>query len=173
MKLTIFCSSKENLNNIYYDNANILLNNINNNITIVYGGGQKGIMGCIKKSFKGNIITSNLYKFQDKYDKDDYIYDTISLRQNKLITLGDCYLILPSSYGTHFEALEVITNNDINECNKKIFILNINNIFDDFLIYLKSLYTKNFISRELESLNVIIESDPIKLASIINNFNHI
>jgi len=172
--LTIFCSSKENLNNIYYSSVENIIKKINpNEFNIVYGGGNSGIMGIVRNtwiSLGGTIISSNIDKFIDNKIKDDYIFDNIIDRQKKLVELGDAYLILPGGYGTHYEMLEVITKNDINEAAKPVFIYNINGIFDNFIIQIEILIKEGFITRDLKKLNVFIECDECKLLEIINNY---
>ena len=51
-----------------------------------------------------------------------FVFDNIHDRQKKLIELGDAYLILPGGCGTHYEFFQILTQNDIGETNKSIFI---------------------------------------------------
>jgi len=101
---------------------------------------------------------------------DDYVFDNIIDRQKKLVELGDGYLILPGGYGTHYEMLEVITKNDVGEASKPIFIFNINKVFDCFIEHINNLVKEGFITRDLNKLNVHVESDAKELADIINNW---
>ena len=172
--LTVFCSSKQNLNPIYYSQVEKLIKLLNpSDYNIVYGGGSTGIMGTTRKSWLdigGTIISSNIYRFVEPNIIDDYLFDNIIDRQKKLVELGDGYLVFPGGYGTHYEALEVITKNDIGEAFKPIFILNTNGIFDNFIYQINKLVNEGFITRNLNKLNVFVESDPEKLINIINNY---
>lgn len=172
--LTLFCSSKQNLNALYYSEARVLVSKLNPRIfNIVYGGGSIGIMGVVRDTWLkvgGKIISSNIYRFVEKDIRDDYLYDNIIDRQKKLVELGDGYLVLPGGYGTHYEALEVITKNDIGEASKPIFILNTNGIFDNFINQIDLLVKEKFITRSLEKLNVYVETKPEELANKINWF---
>jgi len=173
MNITVFCSSKENLNSIYYDEVEKLFNLLDNNkITIIYGGGTMGLMGKVRKIWQknnGKIISSNITQFTEAEIIDDYVFDNIIDRQKKLVELGDCYLILPGGYGTTYEALEVITKNDIGEALKPIFILNINNIFTNLINHIEKLKNEGFITRDLEKLKVVISSNINELANQINS----
>jgi uncharacterized protein (TIGR00730 family) len=172
-KLTVFCSSKNNLNPIYYEQCKKLISLLNpNKISIVYGGGTSGIMGTVRTTFlenSGIVISSNMKKFAEPGIYDDYIFDNLDDRQKKLMELGDGYLILPGGYGTHFEMLEAMTNNDIGESNKPVFIFNCRNIFDNLLLQLENLVEEGFITRDLEKINAHIISEPSILANIIND----
>ena len=113
--LTVFCSSKQNLNPIYYLDVEKIIKLLNpSKYNIVYGGGTNGIMDTVRKSWLdigGTIISSNIIRFIEPDIKDDYLFDNIIDRQKKLVELGDGYLVFPGGYGTHYEALEVITKN--------------------------------------------------------------
>jgi uncharacterized protein (TIGR00730 family) len=168
--ITVFGSSKDNLNKIFYEEVNLLMKNIDKTkFNMVYGGGSQGLMGIVRKSFNGTIISSNLYKFKDDIYKDDYLFDNINDRQQKMIELGDMYLVLPGGYGTHYEALDVMTKNDINEFNKQIFILNTNNVFNKLIENINELYNNGFITHTIQDINVNILSNPIDLANLINS----
>ena len=172
INLTVFCSSKNNLDSEIYLQTEKLIKLLNyQNINIVYGGGTNGLMGTVRKTFinlGGKVITSNIKKFQEVGINDDYLYDNIDERQQKLIELGDAYLILPGGYGTCFEMLEVMTKNDIGEQSKPIFIFNCNGIFDYLLKTLENLQSNKLITRDLNHIKVKVSSDPYELAKLIN-----
>jgi len=175
LNLTIFCSSKNNLNSIFYKKSELLISLLDENkINIVYGGGNYGLMGTVANTWlkkNGKLISSNLLQFVDDFRKDDYLFDNINDRQKKMIELGDAYLVLPGGYGTHYEMFEVITNNDINRIgnNKKIFILNINNIYDSLIVHINKLIDEKLISNNFEKNNIIISEDINMLVNLINN----
>lgn len=176
INLTVFCSSKSGLEQIYYlevEKTIKLLDSYYYNI--VYGGGSGGIMGFVRniwinKNIPGTIISSNIKKFTEPDIIDDYLFDNIIDRQKKLVELGDGYLIFPGGYGTHYETLEVITKNDIGEESKPIFILNTNGIFDCFIKHIDKLIEEGFITRNFSKLNIFVESKPDELVKKINYF---
>lgn len=166
--ITIFCSSKQNLNPVYKENVTKVIENLDKTkFTLAYGGGTTGLMGVVRSEWKGGLITSNMTKFVEKGIDDTYVFDNIVDRQKKLVEIGDAYLIFPGGYGTHYEMLEVITKNDVKESYKPIFIFNVNNIFDDFILHIKKLCEEGFISHLFEELQIYIESDYEKLVEII------
>ena len=86
--LTVFCSGKNDLKPEYVQTTQNLVSRINiEKYRIVYGGGQIGLMGTVRDTFKskgGILITSNLKQFVSS-EGDDYVFDNISDRQSKLI----------------------------------------------------------------------------------------
>ena len=170
--ISVFCSSKINLALIYITSVINLISKIDpTKFTIAYGGGTIGLMGTVRKTWlenNGKIISSNLDKFVEKEVIDDYIYDNLTDRQKKLIELGDIYLVLPGGYGTHYELLDVITNNDIGMSSKSIFVLNTNNIYENMLIQLKKLTEEGFITNDLQKIKLYITDDVDKIAELIN-----
>jgi uncharacterized protein (TIGR00730 family) len=170
VNITVFCSSKNNTDKVYFDKCENLINKLDiNKINIVYGGGSNGLMGIIKKTYKGKIISSNLIKFIEPDLKDDFVFDNIHDRQKKLIDLGDAFLILPGGCGTHYEFFQILTQNDIGETNKLIIIYNINNIFDELINHINNLHKKGFITKDFEKLNLYIFNDDTQIANLINN----
>lgn len=176
INLTVFCSSKSNLNKIYYSQVEKTINLLDSaKYTIVYGGGTGGIMGTVRNSWvnknkPGTIISSNINKFAEPGIHDDYLFDNIIDRQKKLVELGQGYLVFPGGYGTHYETLEVITKNDIGEASKPVFILNTNGIFDSLIEHIEKLIQEGFITRNFTKLNIFVESEPEKLVGKINNY---
>ena len=190
INLTVFCSSKDNLDdNLHLEIQKFIQLLDINKFNIVYGGGTCGLMGTVRKTFiesgasfnkvknlgkaSGKIISSNVTKFVEPDIEDDYVFDNINERQRKLIDLGDAYLILPGGYGTHSEMLEVMTKNDIGECSKPIFIFNCLDIFDNLINLFNNLKFNGLITRDFSKIKVTISSNPIELADLINNYNFI
>lgn len=174
INLTVFCSSKDNINNDFHLEIQNFIKLLDvNKFNIVYGGGTCGLMGTVRRIFiesDGNIISSNVSKFVEPDIDDDYIFDNINERQRKLIELGDAYLILPGGYGTCSEMLEVMTKNDIGECSKPIFIFNCCHIFDNLINLFNDLKFNGFITKDFNKIKVTICSNPNELADIINNY---
>jgi hypothetical protein len=169
INITIFGSSKININKKYFEKSRELITKLNehkNTINVVYGGGSQGLMGEIAL-FKGNVISSNITKFTEHSVEDEYVFDNIQDRQRKLTEVGDMYIILPGGYGTIYELMEVLTLNDIKEIKKPIIIYNIDNFFDGFINYFDELSQKGFLSYKLNELNVRVSNNPIEVINFI------
>ena len=133
-----------------------------NKIILAYSGNNTGIMKTVYDTYKkknGQIISVNYKKFAKT--QNNYVYDTLVERQNKLVDLGNAYLILPGGLGTVYELFQVLVKNNINDFRKKIYILNIYGFFDDLLTYITKLNKNKFISNGIESMNMFISNNPI------------
>lgn len=176
INLTVFCSSKNNLNNIFYNQVEELINLLDvKKFNIVYGGGTTGLMGTVRKTFlknNGKVISSNLVRFKEPDIVDDYLFYNMDDRQTQLVNLGSAFLILPGGYGTHYEMLEVITKNDIGETSKPIFIFNCNNVFDYQILHINNLIKEGFITRDFDLLKIKVSSDVNELSEFINNYDY-
>ena len=159
INIGIFCSGKNDLKSEYVETTRELVSRINiEKYRIVYGGGQIGLMGTVRDTFKskgGTLITSNLKQFVER-EGDDYVFDNISDRQSKLIQLSDILLVLPGGFGTLYECLETITKNQIREISKKIIIFNYKNIYDHLLAQISVLQEEGFIKNTVESYNIVV-----------------
>lgn len=169
--LTIFTSS---FNLKYKDNVKKLINKLDpNKITIVVGSRYEGLMGIISDTFiknNGKIISSNVGRFINDKFKDDYVYDKLRDRQNKLIELGDEYLILPGGIGTLSEFTDVLLSNDIKESNKNIYIYNIDGFYDNIMNHINYLNKEKFIyGGGIKVLNIHFLDNIDDIADKINN----
>jgi uncharacterized protein (TIGR00730 family) len=158
-KVGIFCSGKTDMKPEYIEIVSSILKIINpEKIALVYGGGNVGLMGIIRQVFNGKIISSNLRSFVDRsYTsvKDDYVFDTISERQSKLIELSDMFLVFPGGFGTIYECLEVITKNQIGEHSKKIIIFNYKGLYNHLYEQINVLRNEGFIKNPIYYYHII------------------
>lgn len=170
--LSVFCSGKNNLQKKYVDVSNDLISLIDEKkYRIVYGGGTSGLMGEVRKKFLekgGTIITSNLVRFEESEIPDTFIFDKISDRQQKLMELGDIFLVLPGGIGTIFEAIQVLTSNYIGEFSKEIILLNYNNLYDNLIRQMDVLQEEGFLKYSLGDLRMKVFDDYKKLAYYLN-----
>lgn len=69
VNITVFCSSKNNLNPEFYSQTQQLIKSLDHTkFTIVYGGGTNGLMGTVRTTTLesgGRVITSNIRKFAE------------------------------------------------------------------------------------------------------------
>lgn len=134
VKICCFGSSKKNdiVSQSYFDTTNGLLEEVQNSqhsITFVYGGGERGIMGCTRSACKnGNsVISSNVTKFVKAGEaRDDFIYEHIIPRQNKLVELSDIFIGLPGGIGTLYEIFQVAYSNHL--CHNSVNVAVINTV---------------------------------------------
>ena len=165
--LTIYCSSSNNLDSIFYETGKKLTEIIAElNFSIVYGGGQVGLMGIIaKKALKlGVNVTGVIPKFLNTKEimfeeiNNLKIVKNMSERKQLLYELGDAYIALPGGTGTIEEITEIISWKVLGLHNKPILIYNINNYWYHLLHQLKLVNKYNFGNINLQTIFQTIDT---------------
>lgn len=151
--LTVFCGSKSG-NNPSFLSAAAALGNLlaQENIELVYGGGNKGLMGavangCLDQGGKVIGIMPNLlleWEAQHTGLTEMIITENMHDRKKILYEKGDAGLVLPGGMGTLDELFEMLTWNNLKIHNKKVFILNIEGYYDALIQLLENMDTNGF-----------------------------
>jgi len=132
--LTIFCSSSNNLDPIYYEISKKITEIIaENNFSIIYGGGQVGLMGIVAKNALklGIKVTGIIPEFLNSKEimfneiNTLKIVKDMSQRKKLLYELGDAFIALPGGTGTIEEITEVISWKVLGLHDKPIIFYNI------------------------------------------------
>ena len=142
--LTVFCGSKSGKNIGFLIAATALGNLLaQENISLVYGGGNKGLMGavangCLAQGGKViGIMPKLLLEWEAQHTGLTELIITEDMHERKKILYekGDAGLVLPGGMGTLDELFEMLTWNNLKIHSMKVFILNIDGYYD-FLIHL-------------------------------------
>ena len=165
--LTIYCSSSDNLEEMYYLKS-IEISKIiaNYKLSIVYGGGKVGIMGEIAKTFMKlkvdvtGIIPDFLATKELMFNEINHlkIVKDMSERKKLLFEMGDAFLVLPGGTGTLEEISEVLSWKVLGIHNKPIVFLNINNFWNPFFEQLIAISKNNFGDKNLQTFFEVIET---------------
>ena len=151
--LTVFCGSKSG-NNPSFLSAAASLGNLlaQENIELVYGGGNKGLMGavangCLDQGGKViGIMPKLLLEWEAQHTGLTELVITENMHDRKKILYekGDAGLVLPGGMGTLDELFEMLTWNNLKIHNKKVFILNIEGYYDALIQLLENMDTNGF-----------------------------
>ena len=163
-KIVVFCGSSLGFNPVY-KNAAIELGNyfVNNDITLVYGGGKIGMMGVLsetilKKGGKVIGIIPNLLKKEEVVNKNVselIITKTMSERKVMMSKLVDGYISLPGGFGTLDELFEGLTLGQLHIEQKPNGILNINGFFNHTLKQLDHMVTEGYLKNENKEMLLV------------------
>ena len=165
--LAIFCGSKSGNNNLYTTEAEILGDILGQkNITMIYGGGKKGLMGCVADRVMqggGNVkgvIPQVLIDWEHQHEgiSELLVVDDMHIRKRKMYELCDAAIILPGGFGTLDELFEILTWNQLSIHDKKIFILNSGGFYDHLLSHLQFLADEGFLYGELKDQLTVLNS---------------
>ncbi len=152
--LAVFCGSKNGTKKIYRQHAAELGTWMGlKGITLIYGGGNKGIMGELSNAAMANngfvvgVIPKLLLEWEHANDKisELIIVDDMHARKKIIYEKCDAALILSGGYGTLDELFEMLTWNQLAIHNKKIFIINSGGFYDHLLKHMQHLENEEFL----------------------------
>lgn len=143
-----------------------------NNIQLVYGGGNTGLMGEVANSVLKNggkvigITTPNLHLREPVLDGIELeVKDTLLERKRRMIELSDAFCILPGGVGTLNEVSDIMTMHQIGETVLPVYFLNTNGFWNIFGDMLHQMIANGFVSSMTEYNMAICETpdDVIKV----------
>jgi uncharacterized protein (TIGR00730 family) len=151
--LTVFCGSKSGANQSFLTEATALGRLLaQENINLVYGGGNKGLMGavangCLAQGGKViGIMPKLLLEWEAQHTGLTELIITEDMHERKRILYekADAGLVLPGGMGTLDELFEMLTWNNLKIHNKKVFILNIDGYYNALIHLLDNMDTNGF-----------------------------
>ena len=165
--LTVFCGSKNGNNPLFCEHARqigYLL--AEKDITLIYGGGNKGLMGAVanavleKNGRAIGIMPRILAVPEHRHDglTDMFEVEDMHVRKRMLYEKCDAVLVLPGGFGTMDEFFEMITWNQLKIHNKKIFVLNTAGFYDHLISFLHSMEDNGFLYSKIVDCIAIISS---------------
>jgi cytokinin riboside 5'-monophosphate phosphoribohydrolase len=176
MNIAVFCSSSNHIDSRYKEKAFRLGEMIvENGNTLVYGGATGGLMDSVAEgahSKKGNII-GVIPQAVIKMDRQSSLptrlitVETMSERKTRMKELSDVFIVLPGSYGTLDEMLDIITSGIVGEHKKPLIIVNQDGFYNQFLCQIDLMRTKMFIPVE-EKYKPLIANDIDSCFELIN-----
>ena len=163
-KIVVFCGSSLGFNPIY-KNAAVELGNyfVNNDITLIYGGGKIGMMGVLSETILkkgGNVIgiIPSLLKKEEVVNKNVtelIITKTMSERKVMMSKLTDGYISLPGGFGTLDELFEGLTLGQLHIEQKPNGILNVNGFFNHTLKQLDHMVSEGYLKKENKEMLLV------------------
>ena len=134
------------------------------NIKLVYGGGESGLMGAVSNSIVKNggsakgVITKHLINKEmiNKNVKDMSVVESMSERKNEMFNSSDAFLIFPGGIGTLEEFFEVLSWKQLNLHSKKIFIYNLNGYWNELADLIKKIIDCKFAGSNIKDDYIVI-----------------
>jgi hypothetical protein len=168
MNICVFCGSSLGADKVFADTAKTLAQFIcRSNSTLVYGGGNIGLMGVLADEVIANhgnvvgVIPDFLMKKEvgHKGITQLEIVSTMHERKKRMAELADAFVAIPGGWGTLDELAEILTWKQLGLINQPIGILNVNRFFDHLLMQMKHMADMNFLSKSNLGL-LKISDDP-------------
>jgi len=169
--LAVFCGSKSGDDPLYSEHAKqlgFLL--AEKNVTLIYGGGNKGIMGAVanavlKKNGKViGIMPSILTGVEHQHFGLTEMFEVEDMHTRKRMMYEKCdaAIILPGGYGTMDEFFEMLTWNQLKIHDKKIIILNTNGFYNHLISFLEEMQNRQFLYHKVID-KITIVKDPAEI----------
>ena len=152
--IAVFCGSKMGNNPLFKQHATELGHWMAaNDITLIYGGGNAGIMGVIADSVMDNggkvigVIPEALMKWEVGHQNITTLHTVADMhvRKKMMYDLCDAAIILPGGNGTLDELFEIITWNSLDIHAKKIILLNTAGYYNFLLAHLEYSQQQGFL----------------------------
>ena len=173
--LAVFCGSKSGVNPLFEMHATALGHIMaDKNITLIYGGGNKGIMGAIANAVlgKNGKVTGIMPQLLTDLEHSHHgiteliVVDSMHIRKKMLYEKCDAAIILPGGFGTLDELFELLTWNQLNIHSKAIFILNSAGFYDHLIAHAKTMEQENFLYDKIED-RITILSSPEEISAFL------
>lgn len=164
-QICVYCSSSNLIAKEYFDDARSLGRAIaQKGITLVYGGGSSGLMGCIANevlAYSGKVI-GIIPDFMKQVEwahtgvTELHVVGDMHERKKKFLDGTDALVALPGGCGTLEELLEVITLKRLGLYSKPIIIVNLNGFYDPLLEMLRRCIDQKFMNHDSDQMWVVV-----------------
>lgn len=174
--IAVFCGSKTGVNPLFITHAEELGRLFAaNNIRLIYGGANVGLMGHIADAVMGHggevtgIIPKVLVDWERKHEEITELIITEDMHDRKKIIYERCdaALILPGGFGTLDELFEMATWNQLSIHQKHIFILNSGGFYTHLIRHIEQMKEEHFLYEEAQK-RVTVLSDPADLVKYLH-----
>lgn len=149
MNVFIGCSSRDEINDIYKEEACKLAEYLSINGYNLITGGADGLMGVVIDVFlrnKRDVSVMMVDNYQEVNSKDLGLwhYKRIGDRKYALINNANLIVFMPGGIGTYDEIFTVLESKRAKEHNLPVVIANINNYYEGIIKQLDKMYKDNF-----------------------------
>ena len=139
-----------------------------NDIMLVYGGGNVGLMGVVSHSVmnNGGKVTGVIPNFMMEKEWGDESITTLhkveSMHERKKLMsdVADAFVAIPGGIGTLDELFEIFTWRQLGLHSKPIGLLNLNGYYDSMIEFLGTIVKNGFMKQEI--LDYLIVKDNIE-----------
>lgn len=152
--IAVFCGSKSGANPLYEQEAAVLGKLMaEKKITIVYGGGNKGLMGAVANASMDEggkvigVIPKVLLEWEAQHEgiTELRVVEDMHVRKKTMYELCDAAIVLAGGNGTLDELFEMLTWNNLNIHNKKIVLLNTAGFYQHLIAHIDTMAGEGFL----------------------------
>ena len=154
MNICIFGASSNAIDRKYFDDVYHLGELMaENNMGLVFGGGQRGLMGAAARGLKSKggyaigiapaIFDDSTILFQECDEM--HITNDLTDRKVKMIEMSDAFIAVAGGIGTFDELFEVAVGNQIGYFSKPLILLNTDGFYNKLWEFIMEARDKGFI----------------------------
>ena len=168
MHIGVYCASSNQVADPFIDEAERIGRLIaERKDTLVYGGGQVGLMGVLARAvheYGGSVIGAIPHALKDRegiaYDIADELHVTETMQERKAIifTRADAFVVLPGGFGTLEELTEVLTLRQLGYHDKPIVVVNTAGFYDPLLVLFEHFFEHRTAHERYRSLYHVADS---------------
>lgn len=145
-----------------------------NNHSLIYGGGNVGLMGVMADTVLQNNgkVIGVIPKFLMDREVGHTgltsleIVTSMHERKKRMADLSDAFIAIPGGWGTLEEIAEILTWKQLGLVNQPVGILNINGFFDPLLEQMQRMVTEGFL-QEQNFRSIKTSNSPAKILSML------
>lgn len=169
--IVAFCGSKAGKNENFVEDAAALGKILaEQNIELIYGGGNTGIMaavanGCLQNGGRVvGIIPKTLTVIERQHTglSELIVTEDMHTRKKLLYEKSDAAIVLPGGYGTLDEIFEMLTWNQLKIHEKKTFFLNTDGFYDNLIAHVHTMHNQGFLYNHPDEQMTVLNK-PIEL----------
>lgn len=167
--IAVFCGSRSGKNPLYVMHAAQLGRLFaDRKITMVYGGGNKGLMGAVANAAMDNggkvigVIPEILLEWEAEHKgiTELRVVADMHVRKKTMYELCDAAIVLAGGNGTLDELFEMLTWNNLNIHNKKIVLLNTAGFYQHLVVHIDRMLDEEFLYDNWRD-RLIVCDDPV------------
>lgn len=166
-RIAVFCGSKNGNNPLFQADASRLGKLMAaKDITLIYGGGNKGLMGAVANAVMDNdgkaigVIPEVLLEWEHQHDgiTELHVVKDMHIRKKMMYELCDAAIVLPGGNGTLDELFEMLTWNTLNIHNKKIILLNTAGYYQHLVAHIEQMAEEGFLYENWHERLIVVDS---------------
>ena len=163
MNICFYGSGSKKIDKVYTDAAYELgCMMAKNGHTLVFGGGDTGMMGACAKGVHDNggnsigIAPKWMNKFEPLCERcSEFIYvDTMDERKKGFVENSDAFIISPGGIGTLDEFFEIVTLKKLKQHDKEIIVFNIDDFYGKMFEMIDEMSEKGFLYKQTEIFKI-------------------
>ena len=176
--LCVYCGSRKGESEKYVGSAKLLAAElVKNDIALVYGGGDIGLMGAIADEVLRlggevtGVIPKDLLALEVGHQGLTRLHIVKDMHERKamMMELSDGFIALPGGLGTLEELFEVLTWSQLRYHAKPVGLINAHGFFDKLLAYLQHTVDEGFV-RPIHADLLMVETEPAALLKRFREF---